>query len=310
MMNHINEKTIKSVASYRKWVDTIEEALSLKKGPDYHMPTRMHVDFGNDTLLLMPCIGNNYMATKLVSLFPGNRAKGKSPLQGIVILSKRDTGEPLATLDGAALTAMRTAAVGGFAVRHLASPGASTLGVIGMGTQGLHQAMFACSEREISTVNIYDNNKEACESFTRNFSKEYPGIKINIAENNSKLCEESELIITATNSTAPVLPDDPGMLKGKTIIGIGSYKKNMREFPDSLYGLCDKIFIDSYDGLKESGDLIYPIEKGLKDKNDFISASELPGKDIDKNETNVFKSVGTALFDLSASILVYESMKE
>ncbi|HCC69671.1 MAG TPA: ornithine cyclodeaminase [Bacteroidales bacterium] len=307
-MIHIQYKEIHSAVSYTGWVDMIEKSFKLEPGKDYIMPLRTHVDFDDNTLLLMPCITENYFSTKLITLFQGNIKKGKEPLQGLVILNKRETGEALAILDAPAITAMRTAAVGSFAVRHLSPVDSSNLGIIGLGTQGLHQALFACSERNIQRLIIYDRNTNAYSAFTERFIKEYPDIEIIIAKNSHHLCENSEIIITATNSGVPVLPDDAQLLKDRTIIGIGSYKKNMREFPDTLYKLADKIYVDSMHGLEESGDLIYPLRKGFLYESDFLIAGQLMKNKKETFSTEVFKSVGTALFDLLASILVYETL--
>ncbi|MFP4487969.1 MAG: ornithine cyclodeaminase family protein [Bacteroidales bacterium] len=309
-MNYIDSKTIKGLRPYSRWIDTIEEAMLLKPGIDYIMPLRTHIDFDDNTLLLMPCIAEKYFSTKLVSLYPGNASAGKPPLKGMIVLNDRSDGEPLAILDGPAITAMRTAAVGGFAVRHLSPADASSLGVIGLGTQGLHQALFACAERKIKEITVFDCRNDSCRLFIRNFNAVYPDIKISIAESTELVCKQSEIIITATNSKEPVLPDDEDILRGKTFIGIGSYKKDMREFPDSLFRLADRIYTDTLHGLKESGDLIYPLENMIMDKTDFLEAvsllndGELPGT------TRVFKSVGMALFDLLASVLVYETLTE
>ncbi|MDZ7739792.1 MAG: ornithine cyclodeaminase family protein [Bacteroidales bacterium] len=310
-MNYIDSKTIRALLPYSEWIDTIEKALLLKQGADYIMPLRTHIDFDDNTLLLMPCIAEKYFSTKLVSLYPGNASAGKPPLKGMIVLNDRSDGEPLAILDGPAITAMRTAAVGGFAVRHLSPVDASALGVIGLGTQGRQQALFACSERKIKEITVFDCLADSCRLFTSTVNAEYPDVKINIAESTMQVCKQSEIIITATNSKEPVLPDDEDILRGKTFIGIGSYKKDMREFPDSLFRLADKIYTDTLHGLEESGDLIYPLENKIMDKSDFLEAGRLlKDKDL-SSTTRVFKSVGMALFDLLASVLVYEtSMKQ
>ncbi len=61
-----------------------------------------------------------------------------------MILVDSETGELLAVLDGSKLTAMRTAAVGSVGIKYLAPEDATTLGIISLGIQGYHQALFAC----------------------------------------------------------------------------------------------------------------------------------------------------------------------
>ena len=280
----------------------------MEANKDYYMPERNHIDYDGKTMLLMPCFASKYFSTKVITLTPGNRKQDIEPLQGLVILNDSATGKPLATLDAASITAMRTAAVGSFAVRHLSPSDASRLGVIGLGIQGLHQAIFACSERNIKQLYIYDRDEATIKGFIERFQKTYPHLDIVTARNSQEICENSEIIITATNSGAPVLPDKEELIRERTIIGIGSYKKNMREFPDCLYRLAGNIYVDSLHGLKESGDLIVPVQKGLLKESDVIYADQLLKNESTLKSTRVFKSVGTSLFDLMASVLVYETL--
>ena len=83
----------------------------------------------------------------------------------------------------------------------------------------------------------------------------------------------------------------------------------MREFPDSVYKLAGNIYVDTMHGLKESGDLIYPLSKGLLTESDILGADHFLMKEKkEQGSTRVFKSVGTALFDLLGSVLVYETL--
>lgn len=307
-MKYIDSKTVQSAAPYKSWVDTIENSFQLEQDKDYIMPSRTHINIGNNTLLLMPCIAGKYFSNKIITLYPENSKSGKTAIKGLVVLNDLDDGEPLAIIDGPAITAMRTAAVGSCAIRHMSPSDASYLGIIGLGTQGLHQALFACSERNIRELTIFDKYDELYSAFISSFSTYYPNIKVNIAKSNQELCENADIIITATNAREPVLPDDMKLLAGKLIIGIGSYKENMREFPDSVYKLSGKIYVDAIHGLKESGDLIYPISKGLLAESKILSADHILKDKMDEGSTRVFKSVGMALFDLLGSVLVYETL--
>lgn len=305
-MIFIDSDFIENAASYDEWINCMERAFLENPASDYIMPLRTHINFSENTLLLMPCIKKDYFATKIVSLFPGNSKIGKKPLSGLVVLNDGSTGEPVAVIDASKLTAMRTAAVGSVAVRHLAPGDATTLGIIGLGTQGIHQALFACSQRKFSKIYILDLYPGLYPGFIEKINSIYPGIEIIIASSSSHLCKESEVIITATNSTTPVLPAESDLLINRTIIGVGSYKPDMREFPDILFPLAKYIYVDTLHGLKESGDLKYPLESGAIKEENFITADRLVRGSSERGLANVFKSVGMALFDLFSAILVYE----
>ena len=308
-MVFIESEQVKGAASYRDWTDSMERAFLLDPSADYIIPQRTHVDFEKNTLLLMPCISKKYISVKVVSLFPTNADIGKATLSGLVMLNDGSTGEPLAIIDGTTLTAMRTAAVGSVGVRHLSAAGVKNLGIIGLGIQGIHQALFACSERDFQRVYILDKLTGNIDSFRSAFSAVYPGVEIIVADNARQLCAECEVIITATNSSSPVMPDEEDIYYGKTIIGIGSYKPGMREFPDALFDAIDCMFVDTLHGMKESGDLMEPLNSGKLTEKQVVTIDEVIRGNVKPGQTSVFKSVGMALFDLFAAILVYESIK-
>jgi ornithine cyclodeaminase/alanine dehydrogenase-like protein (mu-crystallin family) len=307
-MIFIDEFQIAVTATYDKWINAMQDAVAAISDGSVMVPKRIHIDLHKDALLIMPSVGKEYFATKLVSFFPMNMKENIPSIYGTVVLNSRKTGEPLAIIDGSKLTAMRTAAVSGIGIRFLCDEKISSIGIIGAGIQGFHQALFACSQREITKLTVYDNRRELLGKFCAELRKIYPRIKISPASDETELCRKSELIITATNSFYPVLPSEKSILEGKTIIAIGSYKKEMRELPDELFELVDFVFIDSEHGLSESGDLIDPLKTGLINAEKVQSLSELiSGRIMSKSPTRLLKTVGNAAFDLYAAILVYES---
>ena len=143
----VDSETIGNTAPIGEWVSAMEEAFIATAENRIEVPRRVHLDRGENTLLLMPCFGEKYFATKLVSVFPGNFKRKMQVINGTVILNDGQTGEPLASMDGSKLTAMRTAAVGAVGIKYLSSEKASTLGIIGLGIQGFHQALFGRGHR-------------------------------------------------------------------------------------------------------------------------------------------------------------------
>ena len=77
-----------------------------------------------------------------------------------------------------------------------------------------------------------------------------------------ELVKASDIICTATPSEEPVLPDDRELLEGKCIIAIGSYTPQMREIPDAIWDLVDKVYIELPYACEESGDLSQPLAEG------------------------------------------------
>lgn len=307
-MKFIDSKTISEATTIPEWIKITEESIVASLADEALVPQRMHIDRGRDTFLLMPCLTDEYWTTKLVSFCPGNNGLGLPSIYGTVVLNSSSTGEPLAVMDGSKLTALRTAAVSAVGIKYLAPENARSLGIVGTGIQAVDQARFACSVRDIKSLNIFDLSAKSMKNFIERFEPEFPGIRITVCKNAESVCTDSEIIITATNSTDPVFPDKKDLFAGKTFIGIGSYKPDSREYPDALIRNLDQIFTDTMHAMKESGDLIYPVESSLISSGCIYSLGSLIKGDISLSDstTRFFKTVGNAIFDLYGAKLIYE----
>jgi ornithine cyclodeaminase/alanine dehydrogenase-like protein (mu-crystallin family) len=307
-MIFIDSAAVENAASVAEWTHAMEQAMIKSLTDELLMPQRMHLDHGDDTFLLMPCIDDRYWATKLVSFCQGNINNGRPSIYGTVVLNSSVTGEPLAIIDGSSLTAFRTAAVSALGIKYLAHENAERLGIIGTGAQGIHQAIFACKLRPVREVIIFDRSESAIEKFKKEFKRRFHDITLTIKDDADKVCFESDIVITVTNSRDPVFTENPAIFKDQTFIGIGSYKPDNREYPRIFYKCLRQIFTDTIHGLKESGDLIYPVEKGLIGRDQIHSLGSLIKGDvyISPGPVRFFKTVGSAVFDLFAARLVYE----
>lgn len=309
----LSEKDLLKAACRSELVNVVEESLRVYEEQRFYMPDRMHIDFQGNTLLLMPCFASGNMGTKLVTLFPGNPEKNLPVLNGLVILNDGGTGVPLAVLNGAALTALRTGAVGAAGVNQTAPQSASSLGVVGAGVQGFSQALSACTQRDFANIWLYDVIPGKAKELKKDLNSELPGKNIQIAESPRQLVENTGVIITATPSTEPVVPDDPDLIKGKRFIGIGSYKPDMREFPRSLFTQIKQLYIDTDFAKEESGDIIIPLKKKWIKPEQILTLGKRVSGEIpapEPGETTLFKSVGMALFDLTVSAFLFHKAKE
>lgn len=286
----------------------VEQAYRLVLSKEYNMPDRMHVIDNQNMLLLMPCFTETFFATKIVSVFPEAQQHGQPAVNGVMILSDNISGKPLAFMDGAAITAQRTGAVGGLGVRFLTSDGVETAGIIGAGVQGLSQARYLLFNRKmIKILYIYDLYPESAIRMRNTLKKEYPDIEYVIADHPDYLVENSSVIIAATTSTQPLFEATRDSVTGKTFISIGSFRPDMQEFPNAVIETADNIFVDTLFAAGESGDIAGPLKDHIVTKDKIKEFAILLEKNIDlKNKTIFFKSVGMALFDLTVSTAIYQ----
>lgn len=312
-MIYLNKEDILKSMTFDEMMDSIEEAYRIYESKKFNMPDRIHIDNNDLTALYMPCFLEKSFGTKILTVAPNNAKLNKPVIDGVMLVNDIETGEIVCMMDGKTLTAVRTGAVGGVGVRHTTSEDIQSVGLIGTGVQGFYQILYTCKARDIKDVYLYNRTKEKAISLKEELEKELENINIHVVESSRELVEKSELIITATTSNEAVIDNDKGLLKGKHIVAIGSYKPTMRELPDALFEIVDKVTIDTDFGKVESGDLSIPIEQNLIRSEDIINMGEFlsdKGGFEAKGKTTLYKSVGMALFDMVVANNIYKKAIE
>lgn len=315
-MIFLGKEEVEKLVDPNEIMDQIEEAYRIFGADAYYMPPRPVIEHENKTLIYMPCFTEDIIGTKMLTIFPENAKLGLPSLDGLVILNDRTTGAPLAIMDGQAVTAWRTGAVGGVGIRHLSRKDARTVGIVGAGAQGFHQAVYACAARNIETVYIWNHSNRDLRDFMARLKKTIadPAVEVVQCKTVEELVKASDIICTATPSEEPVLPNDRELLEGKCIIGIGSYTPQMREIPDVIWDLVDNVYIELPYACEESGDLSQPLAEGRLTMDRVVLMDKFLASGADEDEiakkTTYFKSVGMGLFDVCVAQKLLEKAKE
>ena len=312
----LSKEEIEKLADPDKLMDQIEEAYRIFGSGEYYMPPRPSVEHDNKTLMYMPCYTKEIIGTKMLTIFPDNARLGLPSIDGIILLNNAVTGAPEAVLDGQSVTAWRTGAVGGVGIRHLSRKDCHTAGIIGAGVQGFHQAIYACAARDINTVYVFNHSDRDLTEYMDRLEKaiDNPGTKVVQCKTVEELAAKSDIICTTTPSAEPVLPNDRELLRGKCIIAIGSYTPKMREIPDAVWDLVDKVYIELPYACEECGDLSQPISEGRLSMDRVMLMHEYLASGADEEagagKTTYFKSVGMGLFDVCIAQKILEQAKE
>lgn len=311
----LSKEQIETMIDPDQMMDQIEEAYRIYGSGEFYMPPRPTVEHENKQLMYMPCYTRDIIGTKILSIFPENSKLGLPSIDGIVLLNDHTTGAPLAVMDGQAVTAWRTGAVGGVGIRHLSRKNCHTVGIVGAGVQGFHQAVYACAARDIHTVYVYNHSGRDLTDYLERLKKaiDKEDVKVVQCKAVEELVRNSDIICTTTPSTTPVLPDDKELLRGKCIIAIGSYMPQMREIPDAALELVDNVYIELPYACEESGDLSQPLASGKLSKDRVKLMHEYLAEgthEIEEGQTTYFKSVGMGLFDVCIAQKLYEVAKE
>jgi ornithine cyclodeaminase/alanine dehydrogenase-like protein (mu-crystallin family) len=270
--------------------------------------TSLEIPGRRTTALVMPAYlpRTGRIGVKLISLCEDNPAKGLPLAQAVTVVMDAENGAPLAVLDAAYLTALRTGAASGVATDVLARRDASVAAIFGAGVQGRTQLEAVAAVRAIRKAFVYDVDPRAAADFARDMSA-LLGFAVEPASSPEAL-READIVSTATTSATPVF-SDRDLKPGVHINAIGSYKPHVREIPAETV-LRARVFVDQRRAcLEEAGDLIIPLRQGLIGEDHIraeigeVLAGLKPGRGSD-DETTLFKSVGNAVLDLAVAALV------
>ena len=243
---------------------------------------------------------------KVINIAPGNAARGLPGLHASYLLHDAVTGVPVALIDGDVLTARRTAAVAALAARELARPDANRLLVVGAGRiAALLPAAYA-AVRAITHVDVWARRPEQAAALAGQLRRQ--GVNAHAAPDLAMAAMQAHIVACATLATAPVLQGE-WLAAGTHVDLIGSFTPAMREADDRCLAQADRLFIDSDDALQKSGELLVPLASGAipSDHVRGTLAQLLRGErggPRPPGERTVFKSVGSALQDLAAAMLV------
>ena len=261
------------------------------------------------TALLMPAWQpGRYFGLKVVNVAPGNAVRGLPRLFASYQLFDADIGEPLALIDGGELTARRTAAASALAASRLARPDARRQLIVGAGRVGSLLAPAYRAVRPIDDVMVWSRDPQSALRLVVKLAA--AGIPARMVDDLAVAAPTADIISCATLSTEPLIQAD-WLAPGAHLDLIGGFTPAMREADDACFVGTD-VWIDTAEALAKAGDLLHPIEEGLLQRADvrgtLSDLCRLPELRHDPARRSVFKSVGTALEDLAAGIMVYESV--
>ena len=295
--------------------DAVVEALEQGFARGCEMPVRRHhrvpAPAGEPaaTLLLLPAwTAGGYLGVKVATVFPGNVSRGLGTVQASYILSSAVTGQPLALIDGLELTLRRTAAASALASKFLARSDARRLLVVGTGNLAPHLAAAHAAVRPHLEIEFWGRRPEKALEASR--SPLVHGRRTAAARDLEAAARRADMVSTATLATEPLVLG-AWLQPGVHVDLVGGFTPAMRETDDEAIRRST-VFVDTRAGaLVEAGDLTQAIESGTLAPEDIaadlheLCRGEHAGRKAE-GEITLFKSVGAALEDLFAAILLWE----
>jgi len=267
------------------------------------MPGQIDADGGREGALGM----------KAVSVFPGNASRGIDTHQGAVLLFESDTGRLSALMDGATITAIRTAAVSGVATELLARPDATELAILGAGVQARTHLDAIAAVRPLRRVRVWSRNPQHAAELVEASAARY-GAAIEAVPSAEAAVRGADVVATVTASPQPVL-QRAWVKDGAHINAVGSSIPSTREI-DTATMTAARLFVDRRESaLNEAGDLLMPMREGAfaadhiqAELGEVIIGSD-PGR-RSASELTLFKSLGLAVEDVAAAAFILKRARE
>jgi alanine dehydrogenase len=313
----LNRRDVETLLPMGECIDRLADMLAALARGEASQPLRSLIwlpgEGRRDLLLSMPSersapAEKAGLAVKVLSIFEGNHGHGLDSHLGFVILCDGHRGEPLAIMDAASLTGIRTAAASALGTRLLAREDASTLAILGTGVQARSHIQALREVRPLARVRVVSRDFERAKSFAAEETAHH-GLPVEAAATAEEAVRGADIICTVTASRVPVLLGE-WISPGAHVNAVGACTPVSREL-DTAAVARSRFFGDLRESvLKEAGDFLIPLQEGAfgedhlqGDLGDLL-LGRVTGR-VSPEDITVFESLGIAVEDLAAAQHVY-----
>ena len=291
-------------------LDAVEEGFRLKGEGKTEMPPKPGIHPSGDAFIhAMPAYvqGVEAAGLKWVSGYPQNLEKGLPYITGLLVLNDPQTGIPIAVMDCAWITAMRTGASVGVAARHFGRPNGAIAAFLGCGVQA-RTSLLALFETmpSLREVRCHDVNRTATANFIGEMSAKLPGLQFTVCDSPRELAQRADVVVTAIPIVKePTPPMEEGMLEEGALAVSLDYDS---AWTPGAMAACDRFIADDVDQLlatKAHHVFFRGIPATIHADLGDVAARKRPGRQHDK-ETIFCMNMGIAIDDMVTAKLLYE----
>jgi alanine dehydrogenase len=317
----LSAEDVAKLLPMRECIGVMREALAALARGQALVPLRLVMRMPDATgfLGLMPGYiapaggATGALGMKAVSVFPGNASRGIDTHQGAVLLFEADTGRLSALMDGATITAIRTAAVSGVATDLLARPEAEELAILGAGVQARTHLEAIATVRRLKRTRVWSRNPDHARALVEEERKKVDAVLEAVASAEAAV-RDADIVATVTASPEPVVQRS-WLKPGAHINAVGSSIPSTREL-DTATVAAARLFVDRRESaLNEAGDVLIPMREGaIKPEHIVAELGEvIIGKDPGRrsaSELTLFKSLGLSVEDVASAAYVAKRARE
>lgn len=314
-MIYLNEKNLKRIGiDWNDTIEMIEKATRAIETMDFAQPIKPYLRYRNltDRIIAMPAFVGadiDLAGIKWIASFPGNINSGIPRAHSVMVLNESSTGKPLAIINTALLSVIRTASVSGLLIKHfdsLRNLDKINIGIIGWGPIGQYHFKMATSllgDRisKIFLFDLMDIDKATIE---------YDDLdKINITSDWKSAYKDSDIFITCTVSKAPYIDMKPKPGSLQLNVSLRDYKADIYDY------VKDAIIVDDWEEVcREKTDIeMLHIEKGLQAEDTKSIVDVVCGnclKDFPEDQPVMFNPMGMAIFDVALARYYMDKAEE
>jgi ornithine cyclodeaminase len=312
----LSAQDVSSLFSFDEGIAALAQALGRLQAGGAAMPDRGVLRAGRSSedlqVLTMPAhVGPDApVVVKLSALAPGNAAKGLPLVHAVVAVLDGRTGQILALLEGASLTALRTGAMSALATRLLAREDARCVALIGAGEQAKTQLSAVCAVRDIERVRIHSRTRSRAEALAR-WAEALELSDVAVATSVEQALGGADIVCTATSTSSPVpLMNEEHVRPGTHFNAIGGVDERACELPPRALARSYTVVEQRGAALNEAGEVIEAIRLGVTTPSQIVEIGEIvTGRARGRSsaqEVTIFKSVGIAVQDAAIASMLYD----
>ncbi|MFI2104678.1 ornithine cyclodeaminase family protein [Isoptericola sp. NPDC019693] len=249
--------------------------------------------------------------SKLLADLPGNRARGLPAQRSVLVLVDSGTGAPVAVLDGAVPTRLRTAAASAVATRWLARADASVLGLVGAGALALEHVRALAEVRPLEHVLVWSRTAERVAAFAALVAEHRPGLTVDAVRSPEEAVRRADVVCTLTPARDPLV-QGAWFTPGQHVNVVGAPPRPDHREVDGAAMARSRVVVDSVGtALHESGDALLAIAEGAIDADacrlelgDVVTGRATGRRAQD--EITLFNSVGLGILDVAIGAVLVE----
>jgi 1-piperideine-2-carboxylate/1-pyrroline-2-carboxylate reductase [NAD(P)H] len=313
-VTYLDKASLSLDADYPALVTALEQALRTDVDPETDSP-RLFSPAPGGEFLIMPSTGHRYSGTKLVTIAPGNPAQGRPKIQGTYVLFNSETLAPVAVMDGAELTLLRTPATTALAVKNILAadprgrasnqdrPEIPVLLVFGTGPQASRHIQAISAITAIGEVVIVGRTADRATSLADEWT--HRGLKTRVGNETDVFL--ADVIVCVTSSHEPLFDGD--LVRPNAIVAaVGSHGIDAREIDPSLALRADIVVEGRASAMREAGNLIPARSREEWEKEQLTNLAELARGAFTRRlgAPALYTGVGMAWEDLVVAAHIHE----